>query len=303
MDAHRLNVVHRRQLGLPLTDLFPPLGPSKTTDASTSATSTSSSSSSTITTSTSTTSSSTTTSSTTTSTSTTSTSASTFTTATPARTSTPVTLVSNSSTITIFETASVPPSTTPSPSSTATAVTSQGFLQNKPLSGVIFALVGLIGLVLVIIAATFMIRRRRSNRLLNEALSFNPVNVDHDGPDMMETGRRLTNDRTSTSTGHASHGNGPLITHAGAFADYTPPPMPCTPTSLHSQRLSRPLQKSYPAGGQPYAQNYDWTRAPIYQNPAYDKGTSYEDEESRRSGSSSGEFQFAAPVNASGGHR
>ena len=167
----------------------------------------------------------------------------------------------------------------------------------------IFALVGLIGLVLIIVAATFMIRRRRSNRLLNEALSFDPVNVGHDDPDMIETGRNFTNDRTSTSTGHASHGNDPLITHARAFVDYAPPLVPCTPTSVHSQRLSHHPQKSYHGRGQPYTQNYDWTGAPMHQNAAYDKSIPYEDEKSRRSGSSSGEFQFAAPVNVSGGHR
>lgn len=48
------------------------------------------------------------------------------------------------------------------------------FLQNKALSGTVFALVGILGLILIIVAATFVLRRRARNRLLDDAVSFDP---------------------------------------------------------------------------------------------------------------------------------
>ncbi|KAF8076241.1 hypothetical protein FPV67DRAFT_404980 [Lyophyllum atratum] len=61
------------------------------------------------------------------------------------------------------------------PSSTQSAVPPpKGFLQNKVLSGVVFSLVGLIGLVIILAIATFALRRKRNNKLQNEALSFDP---------------------------------------------------------------------------------------------------------------------------------
>ncbi|KAG6911706.1 hypothetical protein DXG01_007956 [Tephrocybe rancida] len=48
------------------------------------------------------------------------------------------------------------------------------FLQNKALSGTVFALIGLLALVAVLALATFAIRRKRNNKLLREAISFDP---------------------------------------------------------------------------------------------------------------------------------
>ncbi|KAJ7742453.1 hypothetical protein DFH07DRAFT_836531 [Mycena maculata] len=58
--------------------------------------------------------------------------------------------------------------------SLAAAHTSESFLQNKALSGTVFGLVGALGLVLLIVSATFFLRRRARNRLLDDAVSFDP---------------------------------------------------------------------------------------------------------------------------------
>ncbi|GLB33662.1 hypothetical protein LshimejAT787_0105460 [Lyophyllum shimeji] len=50
----------------------------------------------------------------------------------------------------------------------------KSFLQNKVLSGVVFALIGLIALFVILAMATFALRRKRNNRLLKEAISFDP---------------------------------------------------------------------------------------------------------------------------------
>jgi len=65
---------------------------------------------------------------------------------------------------------------TPSPSIQATPPnTSSGFLQNKALSGTVFTIAGVVGLVLLITVATIAIRRSRNKRLHNEAVSFDPT--------------------------------------------------------------------------------------------------------------------------------
>jgi len=65
----------------------------------------------------------------------------------------------------------------PSASQTSAAADHKttSFLQNKALSGTIFALVGILGLVLIVVAATFFLRRRARNRLLDDAVSFDPA--------------------------------------------------------------------------------------------------------------------------------
>ena len=71
---------------------------------------------------------------------------------------------------TVTEFANTAPSATPSH-----PPVTQGFLQNKPLSGSIFGVLGLIVLLAIIAIATCSIRRRRSGRLSNEAISFDPA--------------------------------------------------------------------------------------------------------------------------------
>jgi hypothetical protein len=74
----------------------------------------------------------------------------------------------------------------PSPTESVPPV-HNSFIQNKALSGVVFALAGLAGLIIIITIATFTLRRRQKNRLLQEAISFDPVSMHggyHHGADM-----------------------------------------------------------------------------------------------------------------------
>ncbi|KAJ7179855.1 hypothetical protein C8R43DRAFT_377245 [Mycena crocata] len=50
----------------------------------------------------------------------------------------------------------------------------QSFLQNKALSGIVFALAGLLALVLIVTLATLVVRRRRRKQLMDDAVSFDP---------------------------------------------------------------------------------------------------------------------------------
>lgn len=59
--------------------------------------------------------------------------------------------------------------------SAAAARAPQSFLQNKPLSGAIFGLAGLVALVVVVILVTCFVRRSRRRRLLDDAVSFDPA--------------------------------------------------------------------------------------------------------------------------------
>ncbi|KAG6890880.1 hypothetical protein C0995_000837 [Termitomyces sp. Mi166 len=102
------------------------------------------------------------------------------TTPTPTTTSAPITqsvyeITSNGqvSTVTSFVDG---PAATSNTSRTATP-TGQSFLQNKTLSGVVFALAGLFGVVAILALAIFTVRRRRNKRLLKEAISFDPTAV------------------------------------------------------------------------------------------------------------------------------
>ncbi|KAJ7179262.1 hypothetical protein C8R46DRAFT_633634 [Mycena filopes] len=64
---------------------------------------------------------------------------------------------------------------TASSSSTPTSAPhSESFLQNKALSGSVFGVLGLLVLVLIVVLVTFVFRRRRRNRLLDDAVSFDP---------------------------------------------------------------------------------------------------------------------------------
>lgn len=66
----------------------------------------------------------------------------------------------------------------PSPSPTQTVVPiHKTFLQNKALSGVVFALGGLAGLLMILTVASCALRRRRNKRLMQEAISFDPVSI------------------------------------------------------------------------------------------------------------------------------
>ncbi|KAH9938522.1 uncharacterized protein B0H18DRAFT_1205741 [Fomitopsis serialis] len=75
-------------------------------------------------------------------------------------------------TITLTSTSS--PSSTASATPAANAATSSGFLANKGLSVGVITACSLVGLVLLIIVATYTCRRRRRNKLHEEAVDFTP---------------------------------------------------------------------------------------------------------------------------------
>ncbi|KAJ6539209.1 hypothetical protein B0H19DRAFT_1177714 [Mycena capillaripes] len=60
-------------------------------------------------------------------------------------------------------------------SQSSTPAHNTSFLENKPLSGAVFGLAGLVGLVLIVFLVSFFLRRRRRNRLLDDAVSFDPT--------------------------------------------------------------------------------------------------------------------------------
>ncbi|KJA30071.1 hypothetical protein HYPSUDRAFT_50482 [Hypholoma sublateritium FD-334 SS-4] len=295
MDAHFSNARRgRRRALLPL-----PIPSNMTSSSvSTSATSTSTSSTSTSVSSTST--------EVTTSTSITPTPTSTLTTATSTFNPGTSTVTESGSTITVVQSASTQATASISPSSTAVAASQQSFLQNKALAGIVLSFVGLIGLVCIISVVAFFIRRRRNNRIVEEALSFDPVPLRGGSPDMSEAKRRPGNIRTSSSTGHtsASHGNATLV---GAFGDYAQPG-PFSPN--RSQSFAQKANYSagaFPNGQQPYMQRYEWASAPAQPDAAYQhihhqasqlvaapEVAAPEVDPPRPSQASSGEFQFAS---------
>ncbi|KIM46024.1 hypothetical protein M413DRAFT_23816 [Hebeloma cylindrosporum] len=142
-----------------------------------------------------------------------------------------------------------------SPSSSSVAGPPQtSFLQNKVLSGVVFGIAGLVGLVLIILLATFAIRRRRNKKLVEDAVSFDPVVMgNYHGSMESGLGEKV---RTSVSTGHGS--NGPEVRQSPAFIDYAPPPnRSYLPPSADMPSYASHLQGQYNATGQPYTSTYD----------------------------------------------
>jgi hypothetical protein len=127
-------------------------------------------------------------------------------------------------------------------------------LQNKVLSGVVFGIAGLVGLVLLIIIATFVIRRRRNKRLFEEALSFDPVRM---GNYYHVMGSGQGSIRASVSTGHASYG--PEVRQSSAFIDYAPPANLSyqSAESFNSSSYASPSQGQYNTTGKPYASPYE----------------------------------------------
>jgi hypothetical protein len=95
----------------------------------------------------------------------------------------------------VFETASS------SASATAAPAKSESFLQNKALSGTVFALTGLVALVLIVILITWVFRRRRRDRLLDDAVSFDPS--------LLAAAERYnaTEPYDATEKGNSSHGH------------------------------------------------------------------------------------------------
>lgn len=86
------------------------------------------------------------------------------------------------------------------------------FLQNKPLEAGVFTVVGIVALVILIVVATFALRKRRRHRLdmeYAEAVSFDPsVNryTDEKGGDFHPQDNWLRRSASSSSSSSGSHG-------------------------------------------------------------------------------------------------
>ncbi|KAJ3808794.1 hypothetical protein F5876DRAFT_67003 [Lentinula aff. lateritia] len=149
-------------------------------------------------------------------------------------------------------TAFVTPSASPSPSQSSVS-SANGFLNNKPLEGFVFALCGIVGIVILFLVTTFALRRSRRKRMLNEALSYEPTTTHgytgHTDRDVNEKTRASYSSAGSSSNELA---NGSVI--AGGY--YSAPGM--GPQADHQ------YEREYPAYAPP--------RSP---NPAYDNFRSY----------------------------
>ncbi|KAK1236697.1 hypothetical protein PQX77_000053 [Marasmius sp. AFHP31] len=164
-----------------------------------------------------------------------------------------------------------------SPTSTP-APPPKSFLQNKPLSGFVFALCGIVGLVLIILITTFALRRSRRKKLEREAVSYDPGRGSYN--DDMET--RLVDEKGG--------GGGDLLSplarqgSQNSARTYGSPYVPNAQQGYYDQRI--PAYGQYPnyAPRSPFEQqqqqmypNYSATAnypgaplPPRSPNPAYD---------------------------------
>jgi len=144
--------------------------------------------------------------------------------------------------------------------------------------------------------ATFALRRRRSKMLLEDAVSFDPVNMGTGAgyADALETGQVNANrSRASTSTGRNSNwSNGPEVRNTLAYTDYAPSPRSYLPPSANLASYSFAQQGQYSSNQQPYPQSFNWG-ASAQQSSPYGLPTVEEVDTSRRSRSSSTEIKFA----------
>lgn len=101
----------------------------------------------------------------------------------------------------------------PSPSIQAAPPNSNGFLQNKALSGTVLAVVGVAGLAILIAIASIAIKRSRHQRLHAEAVSFDPASVEEGS-----TGKRrfslMSSEHGHSINNSVAAGGNPGLTYA-----------------------------------------------------------------------------------------
>lgn len=159
----------------------------------------------------------------------------------------------------------------PSSSSSDASATAppKAFLQNKPLEGGVFAVVGIIALILIILVGTVWLRtasRRRLDREAMDAAAFNPSNVDSyrdEEHSSMEKLRRLestsSGGHTNTTAGQAGYGSG--------YGGYPLPPVP----NPHAPQFAQGYGQPSPYNGQRgYGNEYPAYVPPRSPNPVYD---------------------------------
>ncbi|RDB22859.1 hypothetical protein Hypma_010349 [Hypsizygus marmoreus] len=93
----------------------------------------------------------------------------------------------------------------------------KSFLQNKVLSGVVFTLISIIGLAILLSILAFVLRRRRNNRLMKDAISFDPSStIDSDHYYGAEKVRQSTARQSFSPRSSNEHGYGSSHGAAGA---------------------------------------------------------------------------------------
>ncbi|KAL0582006.1 hypothetical protein V5O48_000064 [Marasmius crinis-equi] len=185
----------------------------------------------------------------------------------------------------------------------------KSFLQNKPLSGFVFALCGIVGLILIIFIITFTMRRSRRRKLENEAISYDPGRGSYN--DDLET--RLVDEKGGGSGAGAgaplgrtnsgsttSHGYGGYAQNAQrgyydqripAYGQY-PNYAPRSPNSYEAQQQSMyPSYANYSSAGVAVPQ------PPRSPNPTYDANPGHISSELYRSNTrSSNGSETAVPA-------
>lgn len=110
-----------------------------------------------------------------------------------------------------------------SSSASAIAAAPQSFLQNKPLEGGVFAIVGIVIIIIIFAVVTYTIRRRQRNRLesdIADAITFDPAVNEHYGDEEKGTNTFQKYRLSGSSSGH-DHGFG----YCPQLA-YAPPAVP-----------------------------------------------------------------------------
>lgn len=133
-------------------------------------------------------------------------------------------------------------------------------MQNKPLSGTVFGLVGLVGLVLLIAASTWFIRRSRKNRLERAAEAFDDALPGGAGGGY--TDDKLTRSGSGRSSGSGAGSADGLVSQRNRFSDGTSNQVPAQSTAGYGQYAA---YGAYNNTG--YGAAYQQPAA--YQNPAY----------------------------------
>ena len=143
------------------------------------------------------------------------------------------------------------PTSTPSQQAKAPSPPN-AFLNNKPLAGVVFGLVALVTLILLVVAITYGVRRRRRNRL--QSISFDPdTTSNHTYNHLIESGLGVQRQGSQSTTGQ---GRDTSSYDSGLYPDY----------SGQQHQHQHHQQQLYP-GPTLFAQNPAYSNQQAYYNP------------------------------------